>query len=184
MLFRVFPRLGDSAPDDPGGPLFVPRADQGPGRHDNPDSYGAVYLSRVATSPVAELMRTFRRQRIRSGDFRVEEATFSLVAIDESDLGDELLDLDEPGNLAVRKLRPSTVATRHREITQETAASIFGEGHAGFEWWSAVEASWINVTLFAERSVAALRVHSEPEPLTTSHPAVREAAEMIGLSIL
>ncbi|MGH2696957.1 MAG: hypothetical protein ACRDIW_08200, partial [Actinomycetota bacterium] len=57
----------------------------------------------------------------------------------------------------------------------------YEEGVAGFEWWSTIEASWINVTLFDDRVAGRLTVVGEPEPLTLDHPAVREAAEAVGV---
>jgi RES domain len=109
-----------------------------------------------------------------------ENGRLSLATIDETEL-EELLDLDDPRNLVARQLRPSGVATRDRELTQPLALSIYQEGTQGFEWWSAIEASWINVTLFEDRAVDRLAVAGEPEPLTIDHPVVREAAEAVGV---
>jgi hypothetical protein len=109
-----------------------------------------------------------------------EGAQLSLAAVDDSELGD-LLDLDDPRNLLERSLRPSRVATSEREVTQPMAVTLYEEGVPGFEWWSTIEASWINVTLFEDRVVDRLTLAGEPEPLTLEHPAVREAAEAVGV---
>ena len=109
-----------------------------------------------------------------------EGAQLSLAAVDDSELGD-LLDLDDPRNLLERSLRPSRVATSEREVTQPMAVTLYEEGVPGFEWWSTIEASWINVTLFEDRVVDRLTLAGEPEPLTLDHPAVREAAEAVGV---
>jgi hypothetical protein len=92
-----------------------------------------------------------------------------------------VLDLDDPSNLVARDLRPSGVATRARRPTQRLALRLYEEGVDGLEWWSTIEASWINVTLFADRIGGRLSVVGEPEPLTLDHPAVREAAEAVGV---
>lgn len=49
----------------------------------------------------------------------------------------------------------------------------------GLRWWSTIEASLFNLTLF-ERIVSGLKV-IDVAPLTLDHPAVREAAELLGL---
>lgn len=154
--------------------------DQGAGRHDNPDAYGALYLSRVPASPVAERLRAFLGRTVTKVDFLREGPPLSLAVIDDGGLRG-LLDLDDPRTLSERTLRPSSVATRAREITQPMALALYGEGVEGFEWWSTIEASWINVTLFDDRAAGRLTVVGEPEPLTLDHPAVREAAEAVGV---
>lgn len=180
MLYRVFPRLAGAAPSDPGGALHVPRFDQGSGRHDYPDIFGVLYLSRLPVAPVAEHLRALRLRTITDRHLLREGSTLSLAQIDDRELED-LLDLDDPRNLVERQLRPSGVATRERGVTQPLALSIYQEGTQGFEWWSAIEASWINVTLFADRVVDRLTIEGEPEPLTLDHPVVREAADAVGV---
>ncbi|HEX2029949.1 MAG TPA: RES domain-containing protein [Actinomycetota bacterium] len=179
MLFRAFPQIPGAASSEPGGALFVPRADQGDGRHDNPDEYGALYVSRVPQSPVAELLREYVGRGVTARTLLREGFPIALAAFVDPDV--PVLDLDDPANLVARGLRPSRVATRQRERTRPIALGLYREGHAGFEWWSTIEASWINVTLFADRALGALRVAGEPEVLTTSHPIVREAAEAVGV---
>ena len=172
-----------AGPRDEGGPLFVPRDRQGIGRHDNPEHYGAIYLTRSPISAVAERIQGFRGQSITNEDLRRKGTDhLALVALDERALG-ELPDLDDPAELVARALRPSQVATRARATTRPIALGLFLDGHAGFTWWSALEASWTNVTLFAERVLDRMTMASEPEPLTVAHPAVRAAAEALGVRI-
>jgi RES domain-containing protein len=180
VLYRTFPRTPGAGATEPGGPLFVPRLDQRRGRHDNPDAYGALYLSRVPASPIAEILRDYVDRAAPPQPLFREGSPIGLASVDDSALGD-LLDLDDPRTLVARDLRPSGVATRTRSRTQKLALALHGEGVAGFEWWSAIEASWINVTLFAERVVDALEVVGEPEQLTLDHPAVRDAADAVGV---
>jgi hypothetical protein len=179
MLYRVFPWVRGARASEPGGPLFVPRFDQGSGRHDN-DAYGVLYLSRSKVSPIAEQLKDYVGRPWRETRLLREGSPLSLASIDEGAL-DGLLDLDDPRNLVTRRLRPSGVATRRRKVTQGMALRIYQEGVSGFEWWSTIEASWINVTLFEDRVVDRLSLASEPEPLTLDHPAVREAAEAVGV---
>jgi hypothetical protein len=162
--------------------LYVPRVLQGEGRHDNPARYAAFYLSRRPESVIAEILRFLRLHEVLEADLRSEGRPYGLAAIDDDGIHD-LLDLDDPRNLVDRALRPSRVATRNRRVTRRLALGVFEEGVAGFEWWSAIEASWINVTLFADRAVDRLRLVSEPEVLTLDHPAVVAAAEAIGVRL-
>jgi hypothetical protein len=179
VLYRLFPSLPGAGPTDPGGALFVPRSDQGGGRHDNPDAYGALYLSRVPTSSVAELLIVLRTQLVLPHHLTAEGSPYAIASIEESSL--ELVDLDDPRNLASRSLRPSGVATRVRRSTQRLAMGLHEEGVDGFEWWSTIEASWINVTLFGDQVTGRLSVIGEPEPLTVNSPLVREAADAVGV---
>lgn len=180
MLYRRFPLILGAAPDEPGGPLYVPRIDQGDGRHDNPDSYGALYVSRHPASPVAELLKDVPLGPLQPALLRHEGHAYGLVALDDSGL-DGVLDLDDPRVLVTRQLRPSLVATARRTVTQRMALDIYRDGASGVSWWSTIEASWINVTLFAERAAEQLTLMGEPEPLTIDHPTVREAAEAVGV---
>lgn len=179
----MFPRVAGARHDAEGGALFVPRDRQGVGRHDNPEHYGALYLTRSPVSAVAERIQGFRGQSITDADLRRKGTDhLALVAFDEGTL-DALVDLDDPHELAARTLRPSRVATRERVTTQAIALGLFAEGHTGFTWWSALEASWTNVTLFAERVGGRPTFAGDPEPLTIAHPALRAAAEALGVRL-
>jgi hypothetical protein len=159
----------------------VPRYVQGGGRHDQPNHYGALYVSRVAMSAVAELIQSFRGRLMTDADLRsAGGAQFALASIDDRRLT-QLIDLDDPAALVVRGLRPSTIATQDRPVTRAIALALFSEGAVGFGWWSTLEASWPNVTLFAERAAEQLDLATEPEPLTVTHPVFRSAAEAVGV---
>jgi hypothetical protein len=181
VLYRVFPFHPDARPDEAGGPLYVPREHQGAGRHDNSYQYGALYVSRLAESAVAENIQAFRGQNLNDADLRlVGGATVALATFDDSRL-ERLVDLDDPLQLASRQLRPSMVATRDRTVTRGIALRIFDEGLLGLSWWSTHDASWTNVTLFAERASSLLALVGPPEPLSVHDPVVRAAAQRIGV---
>lgn len=183
MLYRVFPHDPAAAPRDPGGPLHAPRALQGRGRHDRPDLYAALYASRDEVSVVAEFLWGRGLRDLAPGDLHSETGhPYAVARIDDGGLAG-LVDLDEPAVLVERTLRPSGVATRDRERTQAIAVAAFEDGAAGLAWWSTIEASWINVTLFAQRASASLRLAEQPEALHVDHPAVREAAELVGVTL-
>ena len=75
------------------------------------------------------------------------------------------------------------MATKARAVTQTYAARIFDAHPAvvGLRWWSTLEASLTNFTLY-DRAAPALRL-VDIEPLTLEHSATREAADLLGLAI-
>ena len=181
MLYRLFPWDPAADASASGGALFNPRVQQGRARHDNPDLYGALYTARVEESAVAEWLAGFRGQVLVADDFvRVDGRRWALVGLDDAALGGTV-DLDDPAELAARRMRPSIVATRARSTTQGMAAALFAEGIAGFGWSSTLEASWPNVTFFAERALDLLRVADGPREISIDDPAVRAAAVAIGV---
>jgi glycosyltransferase involved in cell wall biosynthesis len=118
-------------------------------------------VSRTPVGAIAERIQAFRGQELTATDFvRVDGTHDALAALDDDRL-EGLVDLDDPSELLRRRLRPSGVATRDRAVTQRIALTLFDEGHSGFSWWSTLEASWTNVTLFAERATSRLKVAEE-----------------------
>lgn len=181
-LWRALPLDKAAGEEDPGGPLWFPRAQQGAGRHDNPDIYGCLYVSEQAVSAVAELLAPFRGTAKLLPSMLVR---FGLpLALASLQLPDDatVVDLDDPATLSAEGLRPSRVATRERTLTQQQAAEIHAShpDAAGIRWWSTLEASWINWTLF-DSAAATLRLENLTK-LTLTDPVVVEAAEFLGLS--
>jgi len=180
-LWRVLPLDRSAKVDGPGGPLWFPREQQGAGRHDNPDLYGCLYVSEEPVSAVAEQLAPFRGTGALLPSMLVR---FGLpLALASLELSDEaaVVDLDDPVALRAEGLRPSQVATRQRSATQSQAAEIHASHPAviGIRWWSTLEASWINWTLF-ERVSAELELVG-PSELTIDDPVVSEAADLLGL---
>jgi len=179
VLYRVFA----DAPDKRADPFNVPRHFQGGGRHDNPDHYTALYLAREPISAVAERIQGFRGQRLIEGVFTRPDGRVDALAEIDDTAWPELVDLDDPQVLAARSIRPSRVATGDRPTTQRLALDLFLGGATGLAWWSTLEASWTNVTVFEERLTGGLRRVVAVEPLTTVHPLVREAADHLLIDI-
>ncbi len=183
QLFRVFDWDGVTTGRHEGGPLFVPRSRQGAGRHDAPAVYGAWYCSGLAVSAIAEYLQPFRGHVLTDEDFtRAGGLGKALVAL-ELDGGLRVIDLDDPGELVRRRLRPSRVASMQRPVTQAIAAAVYQEGAAGLAWWSTLNADWGHVTLFHERALPHVRVEVPPQRLSTALPAVREATEYLGIRL-
>jgi hypothetical protein len=182
IVWRVLPVDPSAAADAAGGPLWFPREYQGAARHDNPDVYGCLYVAQTPLSAVAEALSPFRgRGALTAAMLDRAGRALSLVALDLRE-PDGLLDLDEPATLAAEGLRPSGVATRVRATTQRDALRLLQShrGATGLRWWSTIEASWINLTIFA-RARRRLRVRSV-ELLGVEHEAVRGAAAELGLA--
>lgn len=161
----------------------MPRSRQGSGRHDNPDVYGALYASRSPVGAVAERIQGLRGQRLAKGDLaRADGSPYVLANLDNAGI-EPVVDLDDPGELVRRSLRPSGVATRHRRSTQRIARAIYDEGAVGLGWWSTLEASWPNVTFFVASSRPRALTVTGLEELTLQHPAVTGAADALGIRI-
>ncbi|MCL2768978.1 MAG: RES family NAD+ phosphorylase [Solirubrobacterales bacterium] len=181
ILWRVLPWRAASRPTEPGGPLWFARELQGAGRHDNPHLYGCLYVGESPVSPVAEALAPFRGAGALDEGMLVRSRT--PLALAELSLSSHarVLDLDDPRVLLDVQLRPSQVATHRRAVTRAHAAALFARhpAPAALRWWSTLESSLANLTLF-DRAHPALAV-VEVNPLTPAHPAVRAAAELLGL---
>lgn len=181
IVHRCFPLERGADEHEEGGALWFPRPYQGDGRHDNPDLYGCLYVGENQVAAVAEQLQGFRGERRLATWMLVREGLPLALAAVELPAEALLVDLDDPSVLVREALRPSRVATRERARTRVDAASLF-ERHpdaSGLRWWSTLEASWLNVTLF-DRVEQALRLEDRRE-LTVFDPVVREAAEFLGL---
>lgn len=181
-LWRVLPLDPDATSGAPGGALWVPRTFQGTARHDAPDHYGCLYVAEDPVSAVAETLAPFRGTGDLDDGLLVRSGRRLALAELELDDAAALVDLDDPAVLGAEGLRPSVVATSHRSVTQAYALSIFEARRdvVGLRWWSTLEASWINVTLFDRchgrlEAVGARPLKIDDEPVTV-------AARQLGLA--
>jgi len=179
-LYRCFAWNDRAKPDEPDGPCWNPRAFQGDGRHDNPETYGCLYLSEAPLSCVVEQFAPFRGQALTPSMLQRRRLPLALAALDLDD-DTQLVDLDDPAVLRRERLRASLVATRQRELTQAQARRVHGShpASAGLRWWSMFESTWMNVTLF-DRAAAQLRV-AGIQRLSVDDETVAAAAAWLGL---
>jgi hypothetical protein len=182
ILFRCFAWDEAAGPSVRGGPLWFPRMLQGDGRHDNPDLYGCLYLTREPLSAVVERLARLAGTSIVSSDLIRRGRPLALATVDLADRA-ELVDLDDPGVLLHEELRPSQIATHDRAATQAQAAQLFGRHRdaCGLHWWSTFESLWGNVTLF-DRAEPHLRV-ADVHGLEVGDDIVLEAADFLGFPI-
>jgi RES domain len=179
ILHRCFAWDRRAAPDEPGGALWFARGWQGDGRHDNPDVYGCLYLAEQAVSAVVEQLARFRGSVFVPEVLVRRGLPLALATIELDDVA-ALVDLDEPRILAAHALRPSTVATRRREVTQPQALALHRQGADGIRWWSTFESLWRNATVF-DHTVQRLRLAAVCG-VGLEDPAVREAVEFLGIA--
>jgi hypothetical protein len=132
-------------------------------------------------SPIAEMLASFRgtgpltsRMLVRGG------VPLALAQLSLRD-GVRIVDLDDPAVLLDVSLCPSQVATARRIVTQADAARLFSlsAAPAALRWWSTIEASYANLTVFdrARHDMDLVDV----TPLGPTDASVREAAELLGL---
>jgi hypothetical protein len=179
ILHRCFAWNERARADQPDSPLWFPRVFQGDGRHDNPDVYGCLYVTDRESSGIVEQLARFRGQRLIEPMLVRRRLPLAVAAIELPDDA-ELIDLDDPVVLRRRRLRPSLVATRDRDITQPQALAAYRETDAaGLRWWSIHESLWANYTIF-DRAVRRLTVR-DIRRLSLDDPAVADASEFLGL---
>lgn len=170
-FFRVIPF---STGDDLITALPPPRALQGAGRHDNADLYTALYCSTDKIACVSEAIQNFTSltddNLFRAGK-RLHLAQFALPE------GRKIVNADDPRVLVERALRPSVVATRNRSVTQPIARTVYEAGEDGLLWWSTIESSWINATLFFEKVSKNITFSGLPTPLTILSNEIRDALQ-------
>ncbi|HEY0277487.1 MAG TPA: RES family NAD+ phosphorylase [Solirubrobacterales bacterium] len=182
-LWRAVPLDSAAEDDERGGSLWFPREQQGLGRHDNPDRYGCIYGAEDPISAIVEALARFR------GSGRLTAPMLARsgrpLALAEIELPEDAptIDLDDPVLLAEWELRPSLIATHHRELTQDIAEDLYLEHDdvVGLRWWSTYEATWRNWTLFGDRAGPLLRL-VEVNEMRLDDPDIREAAAMLGLN--
>jgi hypothetical protein len=147
-LYRVFPYVKKAAPDEPGGPLYIPP--QGAGRLDNPDLYSVLYLSDAAAGALAEAFGRFPEwtPAMLEGSPGLPGSRRALARywLEDKSL---LCDLDEPLQLHLLGLRPSHVVSRDYARTRVWARQIHERGDwAGIRWWSYYDPRWASIGLW------------------------------------
>jgi hypothetical protein len=170
ILQRCFAWSRRARPDEQDGPLWVPRAFQGDGRHDNPDLYGCLYHR------PGDLRG--RRQSLASGRSasRRPAPTLSRPRLAALELdGAAETDLDDPIVPPGERLRLSTVATRRREVQPQACGLHAARPRCGPRWWSTFEASWVNYGLRSAPALSVVDVGSWPSSAVAEAAASRPA---------
>jgi hypothetical protein len=170
-------RRGETDPARNGHPLYV-FPHQGAGRVDDPEGeYGVLYVCDSPVGAVAEALGDYARWTSAVLAPPPAAPRGSVLALAELTGSPRVLDLDDPAVLVAEGLRPSTVVSRDRAVTQAWARRIHDRGrHAGVSWWSYRDPQWSAIGLW-DRS--GLSLAGRPTPLTMEHPALLDAAAVL-----
>ncbi|MBC5800662.1 MAG: RES family NAD+ phosphorylase [Candidatus Eremiobacteraeota bacterium] len=178
LLYRVFPYLASAAPHEAGGALHTRR--QGAGRIDNPSLYVILYASSEPAGAVAEVFgwRATWGTAMLAGMPKLPGSVQALATyeIDETKGAKLLCDLDDATELVRRRLRPSTVISRDRAVSQAWARRLFMRSSwCGVSWWSYYDSRWRSIGLWEQATLTLVHV----EPLTLQHPSILTAAPLL-----
>ena len=182
-VWRVCPWDPEASAGDPFSPQYVPSS-QGGGRFDlRALPGGALYLAETPEHAVAERIQHLRGQVLEDADLVVARHRLALVSATlRDDARDAVADLCDPKVLLRLGVRPDETASRHRTTTQRIAAKVHSREHCGLRWWSAFFGDWHTVVLFRDRLSPPLS-YETPVALTPGHPALRDAAALLGVGI-
>lgn len=181
VLWRVFPWNAKARTGERFSTTYIPPV-QGKGRFDLMGSAaGVLYLSEAPEHAIAESIQHFRGELLGAEELLVADQPLSLVSVELSEaIRAEVANLCDAATLVQLRVQPDQTASHDRRTTQSIAASVHAAGYVGLRWWSALSGDWHTVALFRDRLTQSL-AYGEPEPLTLEHPALREAARVIGV---
>jgi hypothetical protein len=194
VLWRAFP-WDREAPE--GGPFSVrsvaPPHMQNYGRFDLNGRPSVLYLAQTPAHAVAEVLRGLKRNpadplrhRLSPGDLTGAGHPRAVVPVRlPARLADRVPDFGCGETLERFGVRADELSSRERRVTQAAARRIHrhADGVPGFCWWSAFHGDWHVLLLFLDRAGLDVLEWGAPEILTVDHPAVREAAEVLGLDV-
>lgn len=174
-FYRVFYHHGEARGRyEQGGPFYVPRVQQGGGRHDIPDD-GIIYCSLEPLSALVEKLDKFKNQKISLDDLtRVDGSRMALAEFKVKN--GNLLDCRLAETLEKLKVTSGVMASRERKVTQPISKSIYDMDMDGFIWNSAIDGKWSNASLFLSRVREKLELLNL-EVLDLKQRAFLEAAE-------
>lgn len=191
-LWRAFP-WDREAPE--GGPFSIrsvaPPHMQNYGRFDLRGRPPVLYLAQTPAHAMAEVLRGLKRNpadphrhRVSRGDLTGAGNPRALVPVRlPPELADRVPDFGRGEVLERFGVRADELCSRERRVTQDAARRIYQHPDQvpGFFWWSAFHGDWHVLLLFLDRAPLARLAFGEPRMVTVDDPAVREAAEVLGL---
>jgi hypothetical protein len=182
-LWRVFPWDPSAEDGAPFSASYVPPV-QGKGRFDLPGiPAGVLYLAESPEHAIGETIQHFRGARLDAADLIVRGCSLALANVTlPTKVRSGIVDLCDPGVLAEAGIRPDRLASRSRAVTQQISAELHAGGRPGLRWWSALSGDWHTLVIFRDRLEEA-PAYGQPESLTLTHTALREAASALGLPL-
>ncbi len=181
-LYRVFDWDNSKKhySNKPGSPVYIPRDKQGRGRHDIPQIDGMFYCSFSSHSAIAEQLYDFMNIKINDSIFNLSNGWTQALAEIEIKGTIKLADLNDSKLLVKYDIKPSEVVTSDIERTQQLAEFFHRKKYDGIKWFSSIESSWTNVSLFASRTHSILKKSvKEITPLSIRMQLVRETCDFI-----
>jgi hypothetical protein len=180
LFYRVFPHLASASAGAPGHPEYEHRPQRG-GRIDHPD-YFTWYLAREAAGAVGESFGN-----VATWDPSMFEFPFlpgARRALGTYTVPDDLrvLDLNDPAEVVERWLRADPDRGAQPGLHPCLGQSIWDERDPddpaarrwqAVQWWSLQRPTWSILASSAGPTFV------QVEPLTLTHPAVRDAAEAL-----
>lgn len=180
MFWRAFPWNPGAPAGAPYSASFVP-AVQANGRFDLQRSV-VLYFAESPEHAVAEKIQRYRGFELAEADLVQSGVRLGLGSVLLSSAGRAgIADLCDPDELARRRIRPDTVASRDFSKTRRVAEDLYRDGRTGLRWWSSFSGDWHTIVLFCGRLGGADLGFGEPESLSLQHPAVAGAAEALGV---
>lgn len=194
VLWRAFP-WDREAPE--GGPFSIrsvaPAHLQNYGRFDLHGRPSVLYLAQTPGHAMAEVLRGLRRapgdplrHRLTDGDLLCAGHPRALVSARlPPELAERVPDFACGDVLERFGVRADELSSRDRSVTQAAARRIYQHPDQvpGFFWWSAFHGDWHVMVLFLDRAGLNALEWGEPQVVDVTHPAVREAAEVLGLDV-
>jgi hypothetical protein len=182
VLWRAFPWDPTAPPDSPFSPTHVPEG-QVAGRFDLGGS-GVLYFAESPEHAVAEKIQRYRNFEVAAPDLTQAGHRLAIASVRLSPRARAgVADLCDPDELARRRIRPDTLASRDFVRTRAVAVALFEEGRTGLRWWSAFWGDWHTVVAFGGRLSRRDLVFGDPEPIGLEHPVVRLAAAELGIRL-
>ncbi|GMV05914.1 MAG: hypothetical protein AMXMBFR53_21910 [Gemmatimonadota bacterium] len=180
--WRVFPWRSGAAPGERFSPSHIPEP-TGRGRFDLPRELSPVlYLAETPDHAVGEALQAWRARPLEPAHLLRAGLPLALVVVVVPAASSaRLADLCEAAYLNARAVAPDTTASRLRERTQQVARAAWDRGHHGLRWWSTFWGDWHTVVLFTARVDRVVR-YGDPVALSVDHPAVLDAAGLLGMA--
>ena len=172
-LYRVFPYDANADPSDPFGALYLPDPST-LGRIANIDLYRERYFAGEPEGAIAESFG--RLPSWQPIDF--QHPSGFPYALQEYSADPVVCNLDDAEILLQLGLKqPSHVVTSKRQISQAWARQVFQlSRYDAVSWWSRYYPEWTIVGTWNDRN---LEIVGTPDILTTQHPLVVAAADVI-----
>lgn len=182
-VWRVFPWDPEAPRGTRFSPSYIPRS-TGRGRFDLPQDLSPVlYTAETPDHAVGELLQPWRGRPLQPFHLTRAGKTLAVARLTISPgTAQNLANLCDPGLLVQMRMEPDATASRLRDRTQPIAREAWEAGHHGVRWWSSFWGDWHTVVLFVARTREDL-AFGTPQALTVHHPAVRQAADLLGMAL-